>query len=95
MLSCWTVQGDSVFLNVKVIPGASKDELLNPQEGRLRIRIAAAPEDGKANAALIAFLAKKLGCSKSSVVINAGEKSRFKTVCLPLSTLKYLEQLVV
>jgi uncharacterized protein (TIGR00251 family) len=72
-----------MILNVKVTPGASKSEVINFVDGRLRIKIAAAPEDGKANAALIAFLAKKLGCAKSNITLISGEKSRIKSLEIP------------
>ncbi|MCL2473208.1 MAG: DUF167 domain-containing protein, partial [Treponema sp.] len=53
--------------------------------GRLKIRIAAAPEDGKANEELRSFLAKTLGLRKNDIIIESGEKSRQKTLRLPLS----------
>lgn len=46
----------------------------------LKARVRVAPEDGKANAALIALLAKTLGVAKSAVSIAAGATSRLKTV---------------
>jgi uncharacterized protein (TIGR00251 family) len=75
---------DRLFLDIKVIPGASKSELAGVKDGRLRIRIAAVPEGGRANSALIAYLAKTLGCPKKDLCIFSGEKSRLKTVTLPL-----------
>jgi uncharacterized protein (TIGR00251 family) len=72
-----------LYLNVKVIPGSSKTELAGVHDGRLRVRVAAAPEDGKANAALTAFLAKLFDCPKREIVIKSGERSRQKTICLP------------
>lgn len=72
-----------VFLEVKVVPGASKTEIMDIQEGRLRLRVAAAPEDGKANLELRSFLAKKVGCPKKDVLIVSGEKSRLKTLSFP------------
>jgi uncharacterized protein (TIGR00251 family) len=79
----WQENGGELWLNIKAVPGSSKTELAGVQEGRLRIRVAAAPEDGKANGCLIAFLAKLLGCRKKEIVIKSGEKSRLKTVALP------------
>jgi uncharacterized protein (TIGR00251 family) len=67
------------FLDIKVTPGASKNEILDVREGRLRIRIAAAPEDGKANAELVSFLARTLDVAKKEITIVRGEKSRLKT----------------
>jgi uncharacterized protein (TIGR00251 family) len=67
------------LLDIKVTPGASKNEILDVREGRLRVKIAAAPEDGKANAELVSFLAKTLGIAKKDIAIIRGEKSRLKT----------------
>lgn len=46
----------------------------------LKARVRAAPEDGKANEALIALLAKELGIAKSSLAIVVGQKARLKTI---------------
>jgi uncharacterized protein (TIGR00251 family) len=72
-----------LLLNIKAIPGASKTEFAGFKDGRLRIRIAAAPEEGKANGVLIGFLAKTLGCPKRDITLETGEKSRLKTVSFP------------
>ncbi len=48
----------------------------------LRARVRAAPEDGKANAALVALLAKALDVPKSSLAIASGEKARLKTIAI-------------
>jgi uncharacterized protein (TIGR00251 family) len=85
MASCIRVSGDRIYLSVKAIPGASASRILDTQGDQLRVKIAAAPEDGKANAELCAFLAKTLGCPKKEVRLESGEKSRLKTVTLPLS----------
>jgi uncharacterized protein (TIGR00251 family) len=57
------------------------------------LKVVAAPEDGKANAELCAFLAKTLGCPKKDVNLQAGEKSRLKTVSLPLGIQEQLEHI--
>ncbi|MDR2343090.1 MAG: DUF167 domain-containing protein [Spirochaetaceae bacterium] len=84
----------SLILKIKAIPGASKTEFAGVHDGRLRVRIAAAPEDGRANACLTAFLAKTLGCSKRELVIKSGERSRLKTVYLPQRCLEKASALV-
>ncbi|MDR2471614.1 MAG: DUF167 domain-containing protein [Treponema sp.] len=71
-----------LLLDVKALPGASKTALAGVREGRLRVRLAAPPEDGRANAALIAFLAKILTCPKNKIVIYLGEKTRLKTIAV-------------
>jgi uncharacterized protein (TIGR00251 family) len=78
-------------LRIRATPNAKRSELLgwedDPQAGRiLRVRIAAAPVDGKANAELRDFLAKTLGLPKSKVLLEKGGSSRFKTFEIPDGT---------
>ena len=77
------VTENTVRIDLKVSPGASKNEFTGVKDKRLCVRIAAAAQDGKANACLCEFLAKKLGCAKREVVLVKGEKSRLKTVAIP------------
>jgi uncharacterized protein (TIGR00251 family) len=88
------IQGDMIQVNIKAVPGASKTEFAGIQTGRLRVRIAAAPEDGKANAELVSFFAKALGCPRRDVQIISGEKSRLKTIAFPLGYRPQLEQIL-
>jgi len=72
-------------LPIKLQPGASSDRIDGwdvDAEGRpvLKVRVRARPVDGEANAALIRFLAKALGVSKSSVELARGGQSRLKIV---------------
>ena len=78
-------------LRVRAAPNASRSEVLgwetDPQAGRvLKVRIAAPPVDGKANAALRDFLAAILKLPKSKVVLEKGSSSRFKTFEVPDGT---------
>lgn len=72
-------------LPIKLQPGASGDRIdgwdADP-EGRpvLKVRVRARPVDGEANAALVKFLAKALGMSRSSVVLERGGQSRLKMI---------------
>jgi uncharacterized protein (TIGR00251 family) len=91
---CLLDERESIRLNVKAFPGASRTQLAGVQGERLRVHIAAAPENGKANAALCAFLAKALGCSKADVVLQSGEKSRLKTIIIPAALKDKLEKLL-
>ncbi|MDR1238805.1 MAG: DUF167 domain-containing protein [Treponema sp.] len=79
------ISGDRVYLELRAVPGASRTELAGFRDGRLRVRIAAAPEDGKANRELTAFFAKLLDCPKKELVLERGEKSRQKTLSFPRS----------
>ncbi len=68
-------------LRVKVVPKSSRNEIVGPMaDGTLKVKIAAAPEKGKANAELCAFLAKHYGVPKSAVTIVSGETSTLKRV---------------
>jgi uncharacterized protein (TIGR00251 family) len=79
------IVGDEIHIAIKALPGASKTEFAGKQEQCLRVRIAAAAEDGRANAELVAFLAKTLGCPKRDIKLLHGEKSRLKTIAIPLA----------
>ncbi|MCK4523269.1 YggU family protein, partial [Candidatus Aerophobetes bacterium] len=65
---------------VRVQPGVSKNEIVGVQEDALKIRINAPPVKGKANRALIDFLAGKLGVKKSEIEIVSGHTSRIKKI---------------
>jgi len=69
-----------VRLHLKVIPKASANRIVGWVGERLKIQVTAAPERGKANAAVIVVLAQALGVARSAVRITAGETSPLKTV---------------
>lgn len=71
---------DSARINVYVQPRASKTVIAGMHDGCVKIRLAAPPVDGAANAALVEFVAEQLGIAKSRVRITAGLTSRRKTV---------------
>ena len=79
------INGDKLLLDIKAIPGSSRTEFAGVKNNRLRVRIAAAAEDGKANSELISFLAEYSGCAKKEIVLKSGERSRLKTLSLPVS----------
>ncbi|MDR1059063.1 MAG: DUF167 domain-containing protein [Treponema sp.] len=94
METCWRIEGDFLYLSVKALPGSSRNQLGGVQEGALKVKVAAAPEDGRANRELRGYLAKLLGCPKSGVVLAAGEKSRQKLIRLPALYRERLERLL-
>ncbi len=70
-------------ITVKVVPRASKTEIADVMDdGTLRIRVAAPPVEGAANAALIEFLAERLGLPASQIDIVAGMTSERKLISL-------------
>lgn len=81
-------------LRVKATPNARQSEILGweeePNLGRvLKVRIAAPPTGGKANAALREFLARSLGVPKSQVILEKGDSSRLKTFTIPDGSLPF------
>jgi uncharacterized protein (TIGR00251 family) len=92
--SCYRVSGEKILAVIKAVPGASKTALAGIKDGRLRVRIAAAPEDGKANEELRRFISKILGCAKNEVVLEQGEKSRLKTLAFPAKFLAKFEEII-
>lgn len=67
-------------ISVYVQPRASKTAVVGMHDGCVKIRLAAPPVDGAANAALTEFVATQLGIAKSKVRIAAGLTSRRKVV---------------
>ena len=70
----------TVSISVKAVPRAARDEIVGWLDGALKIRVAAAPQDGRANSALEALLAAVLGLRKSAVRVAAGHGSARKRV---------------
>ena len=58
---CLRVAAGGVVLDLSVVPGAKRTELVGLHDGALRLRLAAPPVDGKANDALSAWLAAERG----------------------------------
>ena len=69
-------------LRLKVKPGAREEQLAELEDGSWIARVKAPPVDGKANAALIALVAKHFGLRKNQVSIKSGASGRMKLVQL-------------
>jgi len=82
-------------LKIHAVPRASKSALAGVHGDALKVKLAAPPADGAANAELLAFLAKRLGLPKSRVTLLSGHASREKTVLLdglsPADALPFLQ----
>ncbi len=72
----------TVTLTLHAQPGTKKTEFAGLHGEALKIRLAAPPIDGKANAVLTTFLAKYLGVPKAAISILSGESSRHKILWL-------------
>lgn len=68
------------ILSLHIQPGAKKSECAGLHGDALKIRLAAPPVDGKANTALIAFIAERLGLAKAKVSLKSGQTSRRKSI---------------
>lgn len=76
----WRAGEGCITLTLHVQPGAKKTEVAGLHGDALKIRLAAPPVDGKANAALIGFVADRLGLPKSAVSLKSGQTSRRKVL---------------
>ena len=85
----------AIIFNVRVVPNSSKSEIVGEFDGSLKIKIAAPPARGAANAELIKVLAKRLGVAKSEVEIISGQSSKNKQVKIyntdKVALLKFLQ----
>ncbi len=68
-------QGDDVLLWVKAVPGASRNQIAGILGDRLKVRVSAPPEGGKANKAICKLLARALGVKANQVSIESGAAS--------------------
>lgn len=69
-----------VTLRVKVVPGASRSRVVGMLGDRLKLSVAAPPEQGKANKAVCQLIAKALGVSRRDVSVTAGQTQPNKTL---------------
>jgi uncharacterized protein YggU (UPF0235/DUF167 family) len=87
LTSFWTQRAEGLEIHVRLTPKSSRDALEGAEtraDGQcvLKARVRAVPEDGKANEALIALLAKSLKLPASRVRLTGGATSRQKTLTL-------------
>lgn len=75
-----TDKTDGVIINLRIVPRAAKNEICGIHDEAIKVRLQAPPVDGKANKALIKFMAKTLGIRQSDIEIISGESSRNKRV---------------
>jgi uncharacterized protein len=73
--------GNDVLLSIKVVPGASADAIAGPLGDRLKVRVAAPPEGGRANQSIERVLEQHLSLA-GRVRIESGQTSPLKTVRL-------------
>jgi uncharacterized protein (TIGR00251 family) len=76
------VSEPSCRLSLKVVPGASRDEVAGEHGDAIRVKLRAPPVDGRANAALLAFVAQRLGLRAGALQLVSGETSRMKRIAV-------------
>ena len=69
-----------MIIKIYIQPGASKNEIAGKHGDAIKIRLTAPPVEGRANEALVDFLAKEYKVPKSQITIIRGHKSRQKLV---------------
>lgn len=76
------LNGDSLLLECSILPKSKEEKIVGRIGDTLKIKLKAAPTDGKANKALIRFLAAECELPLSRVSIVRGASNRRKTLCL-------------
>ena len=78
----WLMLGRSTRLRLRVSPGARSNAIVGKHGEGWKVRVTAAPADGKANAAVLRLLAERLELPSTSVMLVSGPSSRDKIVAL-------------
>jgi uncharacterized protein (TIGR00251 family) len=83
---------DGIVLSIRVQPGARKNSINGVHDGALKVSVQAAPEDGKANDAIMELLKKSLGSKKNQIQMLSGQTSRNKKILIRELKLEELAQ---
>ena len=81
-------EGDTLVLVLHVQPGASRTEVAGVHGDAMKIRLAAPPVDGKANAELVRFLAQAFGVAQRRIELVRGTTARAKVVRITAPALR-------
>ena len=94
MSDWYRVADGRITLTLHIQPGAKKTEFAGRHGDALKIRLAAPPVDGKANAALVSFIAEALGLPRSAVNLTSGQTSRRKVLEIAGAEVPAIESLL-
>ncbi len=75
-------KNNSISLALYIQPKAAKNEICGRHGDELKVAVTAPPVDGKANKAVISFLAKFFKVAKSSIILKSGRQNRHKRFLL-------------
>ncbi|HKO98192.1 MAG TPA: DUF167 domain-containing protein [Pyrinomonadaceae bacterium] len=78
----YSLKDGRLIFTVRVVPRASRSEIVGQHDGALRARIAAPPVDGAANVELIRLLARAFKVPQRAVEITSGQTSKLKQIAL-------------
>jgi len=81
-MSCYRWENQDLTLFVHVQPRANQSNIIGIHDDKLKIKVCAAPTDGKANEEVCKLLAKTFGVAKSNVVLLSGHTSHHKRLCI-------------
>ena len=81
-MSWFTENKDGITLTVRVIPRASRSEIVGEHGDALKIKLASPPVDGAANEELIKLLSKRLDVPRSDIEIVAGHTAKLKRLSI-------------
>lgn len=83
---------DGVSISIHVLPRSSRCALAGIQEGAIRLKLTAAPVDGRANEECLEYLAELLGIKKGQMDIISGHASRKKIIQVSGMTREAIEE---
>lgn len=83
-----------LLLPVKVLPGSKSNSFRGIHDGRLKVSVTAAPEKGKANKAVLQFLARKFHLAKNQLEVQSGLTDPNKTILIQGITEPELRELL-
>ncbi|VAW68351.1 hypothetical protein MNBD_GAMMA09-201 [hydrothermal vent metagenome] len=87
-----------IYLKVILQPGASKEMIVGPYQGSLKVKVNSRPVEGAANKNLVALISKSMHVAKSSIVIKQGKTSRSKVLLIKGITMneadKYIDAVI-
>ena len=82
----------SAKIRLKVVPGARASQIVGPLGDRLKVRVAAPPEDGRANATVVELLARTLGLRTDHIDITAGKTNPEKEATVRSLTARLIQE---
>lgn len=91
---CFKEENDKIYLFIKVQAGQAKNEIYKIQNNKLIIKINAPRDKGKANKALIKYLAKILNLKQADIYLKSGEANPIKTLVISNAALSCMKEIL-